>query len=577
MSNARETGQIVAAIGRVEKTLDDGITATVTAGDLEIGAVEIKNSITDDRAIVNASGELLVKDTTADTSLSVIDDWDETDRAKVNIIAGQAGIAAGTGVDGVTVPRVTLATNIALPAGTNNIGDVDVLSSALPAGASTSALQTTGNTALSAIQTSVELIDNTVSGTELQVDVVASLPAGTNAIGKLVANSGVDIGDVDVLSIAAGDNNIGNVDVLSVIPGTGATNSGKAVDSASGATDTGSAILAVRDDALGALTPVEGDYVSLRTDANGALWTHDDALDAALAGSELQIDIVGSLPAGSANIGDVDIASIAAGTNLIGKVSIDQVTANANEVVLKAGSAIVGSVTGDVADNAVQVNLKPLYGGGKAIDIATYSPAYTANDAAGLAVNKDNGGLLVHQANLSSTDDSVSAIPGETTKTTYSCSFTALIGAAAATDIVEIIGSATKTVRVKKIKISGVATAAAAVDLLLIKRSAAATGGTSTSATIVPMDSNNAAGTAVVKGYTVNPTVGTAVGTIESHKPTLTTAAGAIPNVPLVIEFGDNGNQNVILRGAAQTLCINLNGATITGNSLNVTVLFTEE
>jgi len=39
-----------------------------------------------------------------------------------------------------------------LPAGTNNIGDVDVLSSVLPSGASTSALQTTGNTSLSNIE-----------------------------------------------------------------------------------------------------------------------------------------------------------------------------------------------------------------------------------------------------------------------------------------------------------------------------------------------------------------------------------------------------------------------------------------
>jgi hypothetical protein len=34
----------------------------------------------------------------------------------------------------------------------------------------------------------------------LQVDVSTALPAGTNAIGKLAANSGVDIGDVDVTS-----------------------------------------------------------------------------------------------------------------------------------------------------------------------------------------------------------------------------------------------------------------------------------------------------------------------------------------------------------------------------------------
>lgn len=44
------------------------------------------------------------------------------------------------------------------------------------------------------------------------------LGAGSAAIGKLAANSGVDIGDVDVLSIAAGDNNIGNVDIASALP-----------------------------------------------------------------------------------------------------------------------------------------------------------------------------------------------------------------------------------------------------------------------------------------------------------------------------------------------------------------------
>ena len=67
-----------------------------------------------------------------------------------------------------------------------------------------------------AIKTAVETIDNAISGSEMQVDVVGALPAGTNAIGKLAANSGVDIGDVDVTSIAAGDNNIGNVDIVTL-------------------------------------------------------------------------------------------------------------------------------------------------------------------------------------------------------------------------------------------------------------------------------------------------------------------------------------------------------------------------
>jgi hypothetical protein len=45
----------------------------------------------------------------AAASLSVVDDWDESDRAKVNLIAGQAGITAGAGNVAASTPRVTLA------------------------------------------------------------------------------------------------------------------------------------------------------------------------------------------------------------------------------------------------------------------------------------------------------------------------------------------------------------------------------------------------------------------------------------------------------------------------------------
>jgi hypothetical protein len=45
------------------------------------------------------------------TAIQIMDDWDESDRAKVNLIVGQAGIAAGAGAVGATVPRVTLASD----------------------------------------------------------------------------------------------------------------------------------------------------------------------------------------------------------------------------------------------------------------------------------------------------------------------------------------------------------------------------------------------------------------------------------------------------------------------------------
>src|SRR5688500_16941683 len=53
----------------------------------------------------------LASDDPGVVALQIIDDWDESDRAKVNLIVGQAGIAAGAGAVGVTVPRVTLASD----------------------------------------------------------------------------------------------------------------------------------------------------------------------------------------------------------------------------------------------------------------------------------------------------------------------------------------------------------------------------------------------------------------------------------------------------------------------------------
>lgn len=84
------------------------------------------------------------------TAVEIMDDWDETNRCAVNPISGQAGVAGGSGTVGATTQRVTLATDVALP-------------------------------------------------------------AGTNAIGKLAANDGVDIGNVDVASVAPGSNLVGDV------------------------------------------------------------------------------------------------------------------------------------------------------------------------------------------------------------------------------------------------------------------------------------------------------------------------------------------------------------------------------
>lgn len=137
------------------------------------------------------------------------------------------GTTNGVVVNSGTLTAVTAITN-ALPAGTNaigklaansgvDIGDVDVTS--LPALAAGSAIigkvgidQTTPGTTNGVVVNSGTL--TTVTTVSAVTAISNALPAGTNAIGKLAANSGVDIGDVDVTSIAAGDNNIGNVDIV---------------------------------------------------------------------------------------------------------------------------------------------------------------------------------------------------------------------------------------------------------------------------------------------------------------------------------------------------------------------------
>jgi hypothetical protein len=79
------------------------------------------------------------------------------------------------------------------------------------------------------------------------------LGAGSAAIGKLAANSGVDIGDVDVAS---------------VVPGVAATSLGKAEDAAHTTGDTGVMALGVRQDTMAALA-ADGDYVPPTMDENG--------------------------------------------------------------------------------------------------------------------------------------------------------------------------------------------------------------------------------------------------------------------------------------------------------------------
>ena len=174
--------------------------------------------------------------------------------AKVKLDLGTDGVSApvlaGAGAVATGVQRVTLASD-----------DPAV------------ALLTTIDSDTNTIQSDTTSIDGKITACNTGAVVLAT---GSAAIGKLAANTGIDIGDVDVTS---------------VIAGVGATNLGKARDSALGATDTGVMALAIRDDTLTTLTPADGDYVPLRVSSTGQLH-----VTGAGGGTEYTEDVVTANP-----------------------------------------------------------------------------------------------------------------------------------------------------------------------------------------------------------------------------------------------------------------------------------------
>lgn len=177
-------------------------------------------------------------------------------------------------------------------------------------------------------------------------------------------------------------------------------------------------------------------------------------------------------------------------------------------------------------------------------------------------------------------------IPLDSIKRTYGIGFTGLVAAAGATDIMQICGSATSLVKVTRMKVSGRATAAAGMDVQIVKRSAANTGGTinasapwsGTFVTGFNYDTGDSAGTAITATWTANPTLGTSVGVIDSAQVALSVAATTVGGPITSFDFGNpRVAKAVTLRGAAQCLSMNLNASTYAGNLLDVSMEWTEE
>jgi hypothetical protein len=170
---------------------------------------------------------------------------DANGRLKVEAFSGEtlpvsgtitANLAAGTNnIGDVDILSIAAGDNnignvdiASIAAGDNNIGNVDVVSSALPTGAATAANQSTANTALSAIQTATELLDDVV----------------------------------------------------------------KAEDAAAQANDKGIPALVVRSDGGGTLVGADGDYTNMQVDSSGNLRVTDTVSNDHLSDISNDISVV---------------------------------------------------------------------------------------------------------------------------------------------------------------------------------------------------------------------------------------------------------------------------------------------
>lgn len=129
-----------------------------------------------------------------------------------------------------------------------------------------------------------------------------------------------------------------------------------------------------------------------------------------------------------------------------------------------------------------------------------------------------------------------------------------------ASDIFTITGSASKTIHITRISVSGTATLAVNMAISLLRRSNANTGGTLTTAVAVVHDTTNIASTGLIQLYT---TAATSLGTSSGALRVANLFVSTLVSTPLaqVWTFGDGPRQALVLRGVSQVLAINFSSA----------------
>lgn len=170
-------------------------------------------------------------------------------------------------------------------------------------------------------------------------------------------------------------------------------------------------------------------------------------------------------------------------------------------------------------------------------------------------------------------------VDSEGRKQTYRCgivNFTPIVSGGTA-PFVSVTGSATKTIRITRIRVSASAGTGTVADVSLVKFTALS-GGTanSQSANVAKMDSNNAAQTAVVNQWSVAATTHTGAGVLNAERYEIVTAAVSVLPGAIDWTFGDKQGQGLVLRGTSEFVGVLIN-AVGTTPSADCWVEWTEE
>jgi hypothetical protein len=194
----------------------DGTSLGADANGLDVDVTRLPGTVTEDAASTGGESLLLLAAVRNDAAAAKT----STDGDYTAISTDSAGRVGISDLGGSITVDGTVTANLA--AGTNNIGDVDVLTLPAPLGApGATSIAKAEDTASADADVGIPAMavrkatPANTSGTDGDYEMLqmsggrlwtsstidAALPAGANAIGKLAANSGVDIGDVDVTSV----------------------------------------------------------------------------------------------------------------------------------------------------------------------------------------------------------------------------------------------------------------------------------------------------------------------------------------------------------------------------------------